>query len=153
MRTVALGLALAACSTGSGDAPRLGTDKIESSIRAAMADRGVPLAEVNCPRDRAPKVGDTFKCPGTTTDGQKVTFDVTQTDDHGNLSWVHHAMIVEPAKYAARLAEDKLADVRCAHPAMVVAEDAPVTCDAVSDGKPVKLELQAKNGGLNWVVK
>ncbi len=144
-------LAIAACSGEGDDQPRLDADKIEAAIRAGMAESGLPLAEITCPPHRVQTAGDSFACPAVTQDGQKLAIVVAESADAG-LSF-HTPMIVTPTKIAARLAEKKLTDVRCAHPAMFVSEDAPVTCDARSDGKPVRLEFQAKKGGLSWVVK
>lgn len=78
--TVALGFAVAGCSSGGGaviDASRLERSIIESTEQAL---EGATISRAECPDDRAVKAGDEFTCT-LVIDGQDVVFRVVQDND------------------------------------------------------------------------
>jgi hypothetical protein len=54
--------------------------KIEQQLGA----HGITVA---CPDDEAAKAGATFQCTATSAAGTTLTIEVTQIDDHGNVTW------------------------------------------------------------------
>jgi hypothetical protein len=57
----------------------LGT-KIEQQLGA----HGITVA---CPDDEPAQAGAIFQCTATSAEGKTITIEVTQTDDHGNVTW------------------------------------------------------------------
>jgi uncharacterized protein DUF4333 len=67
---------------------KLDTSKLESQIKKTLSDRtGIPIGSVDCPGEVEAKRGDTFRCTATTTRGERVVLNVTQTDSKGGVSW------------------------------------------------------------------
>ena len=76
-------VALAACQT----TLMLNTDQLEQGIQEQIQSQtGLTVTGIECP-DRPIQQGDQFDCTVTTSDGQQLTVNVTQTDDQGNVNW------------------------------------------------------------------
>jgi hypothetical protein len=58
--------------------------KIASDMKDNLDMHGVT---VSCPDDVPAEAGRTFGCNATSADGRTITIEVTQTDDHGNVTW------------------------------------------------------------------
>jgi hypothetical protein len=76
--------------------------KLENAIAADLTIKGVPIAQVRCPRGvRLAKGGD-FICTVTLEDGQQLPIEVAQRDDRGDVEW--HAGALVPV----RILEERL---------------------------------------------
>ena len=61
---------------------------LERELASWIEQQGSGASTVSCPDDRPLQQGDTFQCTATFPDGSTATFQVTQTDSAGNVSWV-----------------------------------------------------------------
>ena len=86
VRFAGLGLATAALLVA-GCQTTLNDENLETAISSWIVERGGEQAVVTCPDDRPVQQGDTFPCVATFGDGSTATFQVTQTDNTGNVSW------------------------------------------------------------------
>jgi len=127
-------------------------DKLESTIKAGFASRGLTLAKLDCPHGKKAKKADNFTCKGSTTDGQDLVVDVTQNDDDGNVNWLLQGSIVDPTKIKDDLAKNGLTDAKCPHAINIMTVNQKITCDVMNDGKPAKLEILLENdkGDIKW---
>lgn len=74
---------VAACSVTN----LLDTAKAEQEIQKGIQEQaGIPVT-VTCPDDVTAKKGDVFQCIASDSSGGKITVQVTQDDDQGNVSW------------------------------------------------------------------
>ena len=69
------------------DNPELDSAKAEASIAADIAAQVGGEWTVECPDDIPLEAGLTANCEATSTDGQAVMINITQTDDQGNIDW------------------------------------------------------------------
>jgi len=74
--------ASAACQTTLS----LDDENLERILTERLQGQGVTVNSIDCPGDRPLQTGDTFTCSADTDAGQLV-FNVTQTDDKGNVSF------------------------------------------------------------------
>ncbi len=79
----AAALVLACSGTLSLDA-----DRLEQAIQAGIQEQtGLTVSEVACPDDTPLAQDNVSQCTATTSDGQQLTVEVTQTDAAGNVNW------------------------------------------------------------------
>jgi hypothetical protein len=91
MRGARLWFALVAVATAGAIAAcggqQLDTSKLETEIKSGIERQtDVKMRSVECPK-REVKVGDSFDCKATATDGDTANVKVTQQDDEGNVRW------------------------------------------------------------------
>jgi hypothetical protein len=84
LTTLSLGAVLA---LGCNTTLILDDELLEQSIATGISEQMGVSATVACPDDRPISQGDVFTCTATTTDGQQITVQVTQTDATGNVEW------------------------------------------------------------------
>lgn len=83
---VLVATAAGACGLG-GPARVIGTERLQSDLTdAVVEDYGVEALDVRCPEEVEATEGQTFTCE-VTVDRGSVTYEVTQTDDHGTLAF------------------------------------------------------------------
>ena len=69
-------------------ARKLDTTGAEQAIkRGVERDFGAQLVSVKCPPTVETGKGKTFRCVGKASDGSRLHFKVTQTDDEGDVKW------------------------------------------------------------------
>jgi translation initiation factor IF-1 len=59
-------------------------EKLGTQVEKQLGTQGIT---VHCPDDEPVKAGATFQCTATSAAGKTLTIEVTQTDDHGNVTW------------------------------------------------------------------
>ena len=75
-------LGAAACTS------MLDIDGVKKAIAEGVnAQLGLTIASVTCPDTREMKANDTFECTATPSIGGKLTVQVSQKDDKGNITW------------------------------------------------------------------
>ena len=78
----------AALALACGGTLSLDDDRLEQAIQAGILQQaGVSVSEVTCPDDTPLAQGNISQCAATTTDGEQLTIEVTQTDAAGNVTW------------------------------------------------------------------
>jgi hypothetical protein len=66
----------------------LDDDRLEQVIQEGiLSQAGVTVSQVTCPEDTPIAQGNVSQCTATTSDGQQLTIEVTQTDAAGNVNW------------------------------------------------------------------
>lgn len=144
-------VALAGCGTETLDA-----DTGESSIKSVIEQQtGADVSSVDCPDDVKVEKGKSFTCEATGADGTKVTIDVEQTNDKGDIST--STQLLRPSFMEEFIAESirgmtgRRATVDC--PDLVVAKEAGtrLTCRSSSGGnkKNVAVQVDAQ-GRITW---
>ena len=150
---VAIGLCtlLPALSSGCG---KLDDKKIEASVQAELASKGVKLKIFDCPEGRPLKKGDTFECSGVDQDGRALTFHVEQMDDSGNISWKMEGLIIDQAKLGDSIEAKvgKTADVQCPSKTLIVKIGETFTCPVMINGEKhsVRITLTNDKGDVTW---
>jgi Domain of unknown function (DUF4333) len=88
MRTRTLVVVCCLAAFAGGCTKTLDSSGVESQVKAAIEERlGESRMTVDCPDDIEVKAGATFTCTATDPSGTTATIEVTQTDDHGHLTW------------------------------------------------------------------
>jgi hypothetical protein len=59
-------------------------EKLGPQVERLLGAQGIAVA---CPDDEPAQAGAIFQCTATSADGRTITVEVTQTDDHGNVTW------------------------------------------------------------------
>ena len=59
-------------------------EQLATQVEQQLGTHGII---VDCPDDEAVKAGATLQCTATSAAGTTLTIEVTQTDDHGNVTW------------------------------------------------------------------
>jgi hypothetical protein len=79
---IAIAIALAGCGKTVIDG-----NKVQDQIKkeASASPFNLDVSEVNCPQARPAKKGDVFQCTMTLKDGEKVNFNIEQTDSKGHV--------------------------------------------------------------------
>ena len=77
-----LAVTLIACN------PTLNHKKLVTAIQEEFTNQtGIAVAAVTCPEDIKIQANDTFDCVIEAKDGSKITAQVVQKDDEGNIAW------------------------------------------------------------------
>jgi hypothetical protein len=87
IRTAAVFIASAALAAACSTTLLLNNDNLQTEIATWVQQNYGVSATVSCPDDRPIKQGDVFQCQATTSDGQNVVFEVTQTDNTGHVNF------------------------------------------------------------------
>jgi Domain of unknown function (DUF4333) len=59
-------------------------ERLGPQVERLLGAQGITVA---CPDDEPAQAGAIFQCTATSADGRTITIEVTQTDDHGNVTW------------------------------------------------------------------
>ena len=59
-------------------------EKLRSQVEQQLGALGITVV---CPDDEPAQAGAIFQCSATSAEGKTITIQVTQTDDHGNVTW------------------------------------------------------------------
>jgi len=59
-------------------------EKLRTQVEQQLGAHGIT---VDCPDDEPAHAGAIFRCTATSAEGKTITIEVTQTDDHGNVTW------------------------------------------------------------------
>ena len=59
-------------------------EQLATQVEQQLGTHGIT---VDCPDDEAVKAGATLQCTATSAAGTSLAIEVTQTDDHGNVTW------------------------------------------------------------------
>ena len=59
-------------------------EQLATQVEQQLGTHGIT---VDCPDDEPVKAGASFQCAATSAAGTTLTIEVTQTDDHGNVTW------------------------------------------------------------------
>ena len=66
----------------------LDANALEETLRAKIEQQlGAHGINVVCPDDERAQAGAIFQCTATSAEGKTITIEVTQTDDHGNVTY------------------------------------------------------------------
>ena len=87
MNRIAVSIAAVALAAACSTTLLLNNDNLQTEIAKWIQDNYGLTATVTCPDDRPIKQGDVFQCQAATSDGQQVTFEVTQTDSAGHVNF------------------------------------------------------------------
>ena len=87
-RSVVVLLASLALVGGCTRTKTLDANGLEETLRAKVERQlGTQGITVDCPDDEPAQAGATFECTATSAAGKTLTIEITQTDDHGNVTW------------------------------------------------------------------
>lgn len=136
---VALSLAALACT------PQLDGKTVESTIKDECAKNALTLSSTTCPATIKAQSGATFSCTSSTSDGDAITWEVTQKDNAGHFEFKSPAVMdqkklgddVEPQLTASAGGP---IDSKCPAKWMVARPGAKFTCDASVSGKAVSVD-------------
>lgn len=79
---------LASLALAVGCTQMLSMEGTSKAITEGLASQlAMPIASVKCPDSREIKAGDVFECIATPVMGGRLTVQVTQKDDAGNVAW------------------------------------------------------------------
>jgi hypothetical protein len=133
---------------------KLDDKKIEASVQAELASKGVKLKVFDCPEGRPLQKGDKFDCSGVDQDGRALTFHVEQMDDAGNVNWKMEGVIIDEAKFGDRIEAEggKAADVQCPSKVLIVKKGDVITCPVIINGEEHTIEITLTNdeGKVSW---
>jgi Domain of unknown function (DUF4333) len=59
-------------------------EMLGTQVEQQLGAHGITVA---CPDDEPAQAGAIFQCTATTAEGKTITIEVTQTDDHGRVTW------------------------------------------------------------------
>jgi hypothetical protein len=59
-------------------------EMLGTQVEQQLGAHGITVA---CPDDEPAQAGAIFQCSATTAKGKTITIEVTQTDDHGRVTW------------------------------------------------------------------
>jgi hypothetical protein len=142
--TPALATAAFLAAAAVGCTPMIDGPGLEKQIKDKSAQNGLTLASVSCPTGQKAQQGATFTCTSTTSDGDTITWNVTQTDNQGNVDY--KTQQVQDAKNLGDQVEPQLkansgntVDMKCDSKWIVLKAGAKFTCDATVDGNPGKV--------------
>jgi len=87
-RSVVVLLASLALVSGCSRTKTLDANGLEEMLGTQVEQQlGAQGFTVDCPNDEPVKAGATFQCTATSAAGKTLTIEVTQTDDHGRVTW------------------------------------------------------------------
>jgi hypothetical protein len=87
-RSVVVVLATLALVGACSRTKTLDANGLEEMLRTQVEQKvGAEGITVVCPDDEPAQAGAVFLCTATSAEGKTITIQVTQTDDHGNVTW------------------------------------------------------------------
>jgi hypothetical protein len=142
-------------ATAAGCKHQIDGTKAEAMIRNdLLGAKGIKVATVSCPKDRAAKAGDKFTCAVTLASGEAMTINMEQTDGDGNVNAVVDGLIIDTDKVSATVAEKVglRAKAKATCDKVAFKNGVVATCELVDGAEKRKVELTVINdaGGFTW---
>ncbi len=150
------GVALLAGILGSGPG-KIDHRKVETAITDGLKANGITMRAVTCPADMPLKQGAGFQCTGIDPDGQNITFNVTEKDNHGTVEWTLVGTLVDEQevtdlyepKFSAIV--HKTIDIQCPKKRIIAIKGTRLTCDATVNGAPATINGKLAKVECNFI--
>ena len=140
-------LALAGCATN------LDMVKLKQAIIDKLTEVEIKTKSVDCPAERPAKKDDAFQCTVTTDNDVKVTVDVKQKDDQGNIGFDVGKQVFTSVKVVPELENGlrsnqaaSVVKVTCPKAIAITDGNGTLTCEAIADDAKYTIKVPIKDG-------